>query len=218
MNIVFDFGAVLFNWQPGALLQQFFPERVTSAPAAQAMAKVLFGHADWHDFDRGVLDMETVIERTATRMALPRQATQRMVQGIGEHLQPMAETVALLRQLQDWRDTGGGDCRLYYLSNMPVPYARFLQAQHAFLRCFDGGLFSGDVQLAKPDPAIYLALQQRYALQPQDTLFIDDVLANVQAAQALGWQGLHFESPQRLSAQLGKDSRCTAARLDAVGG
>lgn len=202
MNVVFDFGAVLFTWQPGVLLQQTFPQRIHSQQEAAALSHQVFGHPDWHDFDRGVMGMEEVIERIATRLALPLVATRQLVCDIGERLTPIPDTVSLLHDLHARRQHGQGIQGLYFLSNMPVPYARFLQAQHAFLQCFDGGLFSGDVQLIKPDPAIYQALQQRYALNPADTLFIDDLKSNVHAAQALGWQGLHFESPHQLRAQL----------------
>lgn len=202
MNIVFDFGAVLFAWQPRQLLRQTFPERVQTDEDAAALAHQVFGHSDWHDFDRGVLDMETVIDRIATRLALPLAGTRQLVCGIGERLTPMTDTVALLERLHRRRQQGEGVTGLYYLSNMPMPYARFLQEHHAFLACFDGGLFSGDVKLIKPDAAIYLALQQQYALVPEHTLFIDDLLSNVHAAQALGWQGVHFESAPQLGAAL----------------
>lgn len=202
MNIVFDFGAVLFNWQPALLLQQYFPERVGSVSGGKALARTLFNHPDWHAFDRGVLDMETVIERTTNRLDLPPQATRDMVLGIAEHLQPMPGSVALLRQLHARRGQGPEADRLYYLSNMPLPYAHYLQARHPFLACFDGGVFSSEVQLAKPDAAIYLTLQRRYGLRAQETLFIDDMPANVQAAQALGWQAIQFDSAQQLAARL----------------
>ncbi|TXT35308.1 MAG: putative hydrolase of the HAD superfamily [Comamonadaceae bacterium] len=202
MNIVFDFGAVLFAWQPRQLLRQAFPERVPTEADAAALAHQVFGHPDWLEFDRGVLDIDVVIDRISTRLTLPLAATQELVYGIGERLTPMTDTVALLKRLHRRRQQGDGVTGLYYLSNMSLPYARFLETHHAFLACFDGGLFSGDVKLIKPEAAIYQALQQQYALIPEQTLFIDDLLSNVHAAQALGWQGIHFESASQLEAAL----------------
>jgi hypothetical protein len=80
--------------------------------------------------------------------------------------------------------------------------ARVLESRHDFLRHFDGGIFSGDVKLAKPDPAIFKLLAERYGMVPADTLFIDDLAANVAAARQLGWQAIHCTAPAGLPAQV----------------
>jgi putative hydrolase of the HAD superfamily len=201
MNIVFDFGAVLFNWKPAQLLANHFPRRATDAQTAGALAHAVFGHADWHSFDRGTLTMDEVVKRTALRLALNAKDLAEMVGSIADHLAPIDATRNVLEQLCRLRSQGSA-LRIYYLSNMPVPYARQLEQRHDFVQWFDGGVFSGDVRITKPDAAIYQLLQARYALEPAHTVFIDDLKANVLAAQALGWQGLHFESPQQLQAQL----------------
>ncbi len=202
MNIVFDFGAVLFTWQPAQLMQQTFPQQASTIEAARHLAHRVFAHPDWHDFDRGVLALESVISQTAVRLDLPLDAMRTLVQGIGERLTPMHDSVAVLQRLHMRRQAGDGIRALYYLSNMPVSYARLLEQRFAFLQWFDGGIFSGDVQHIKPDPAIYQLLQSRYALAPARTVFIDDLKANVAAACALGWQGIHFESAQQLAVEL----------------
>ena len=112
-----------------------------------------------------------------------------------------AGNVELLSGLRERRNSQGG-LKLYFLSNMPAPFARALEQRHDFLSWFDGGIFSGDVKLGKPDPAIFNLLASRYRLDSAETLFIDDSLANVQAADALGWQTIHCEAPERLPAQL----------------
>lgn len=202
MNIVFDFGAVLFTWQPGKLMLQAFPERAATTQEAAKLAHQMFGHQDWHDFDRGVLAIDAVIDRTARRLDLPTDALGDLVRGIGPQLTPIEETVALLHVLHTRRQAGEGVAGLYYLSNMPEPYARFLEDQHPFLRCFDGGIFSGDVHCIKPMPEIYELLESRYALAPAQTIFIDDLAHNVAAATERGWQGIRFESAAQLHSQL----------------
>lgn len=202
MNVVFDFGAVLFTWQPGKLLLKAFPERAATKQDAAKLSHQMFGHPDWHDFDRGVLAMDVVIARTASRLDLPADAMGDLVRGIGEQLTPIQETVALLQRLHTRRQAGEGVTGLYYLSNMPEPYARFLEAQHGFLRCFDGGIFSGDVHHIKPQSEIYALLESRYALPPSQIVFIDDLAHNVAAASARGWYGIRFESAEQLQAQL----------------
>jgi putative hydrolase of the HAD superfamily len=202
MNVVFDFGAVLFTWRPVEIVAQAFPSRAATPADAQQLARAMFNHDDWHDYDRGLLEMEAVVERLSSRLDLNLEAVQTLVQNIGECLRPIDETVAVLQSLQARRQAGGGVRGLYFLSNMPRPYARELEQKHAFLQHFDGGIFSGDVRLSKPNPAIYQMLQSRYQLPPESVVFIDDLHANVQAAQDLGWKGVHLTEPQSLAETL----------------
>jgi putative hydrolase of the HAD superfamily len=199
MNVVFDFGAVLFTWQPIEIVASAFPERAATPAQATQLAQAMFGHEDWHDYDRGLLEMEAVVERLSGRLELDHDAVQTLVQSIGDRLLPIEATVAVLQSLQARRQAGEGVHGLYFLSNMPRPYARELEQKHAFLQHFDGGIFSGDVRLSKPDPAIYQMLQSRYQLPPESMVFIDDLHANVQAAQDLGWQGIHLTDPHSLA-------------------
>ena len=52
--------------------------------------------------------------------------------------------------------------------------------------------------LIKPDPAIYRRLSDDFAIQPCQAVFIDDSLANVQAAAACGFHAHHFRGPEVL--------------------
>ena len=201
MNLVFDFGAVLFTWQPVALVQANFADRAATPEAAQALARKIFSHRDWLEFDRGACTLDQAIELIAARLDLPASQLDAMLSPVGERMAPLQETVALLRTLREQRDRDGR-LRLYYLSNMPAPYARQLEARHDFLRWFDGGIFSGDVQAIKPEPQIYRLLAERHGLAPERTLFIDDMHDNVDAARALGWHGIRFETAAALAQHL----------------
>jgi putative hydrolase of the HAD superfamily len=201
MNLVFDFGAVLFDWQPSQLVAAHFPDLAATPQAAQQLARSVFYHDDWHAFDCGKVALETVVARTSTRLALPLSQVHELVSGIGERLRPIKETVGVLGELNQRRHLRG-DVHLYFLSNMPAPYARTLQQKYPFLAWFEGGIFSGDVQCSKPDPAIFRLLQTRYELDPAQTIFIDDSQENVDVACGLGWHGLHFVSAQLLRAGL----------------
>ncbi len=206
MNVVFDFGAVLFTWRPIDLVTECFPDRAPTPALAGHLAHEVFGHPDWQAFDRGTTTMEEVIERTVVRLGLDRQALTQLVGEIGERLVPMPDSIALLTRLHVLRAqqqaSGGEPLNLYFLSNMPVPYARTLERLHSFLKAFDGGIFSGDVLLIKPEAAIYQLLQNCYALEPAKTIFIDDLLGNIEAAQAQGWHGIHFKSAPQVTQAL----------------
>jgi HAD superfamily hydrolase (TIGR01509 family) len=110
-------------------------------------------------------------------------------------LQPQADTVQLLARL---RDAGH---RLFYLSNMPAPYAGHLERTHGFMRWFDDGLFSSRVHLIKPEPAIFQEAERRFG-GAEELVFVDDHAANVEAARALGWQAVRFVSAAQCASDL----------------
>jgi putative hydrolase of the HAD superfamily len=204
-SVVFDLGAVVLTWQPAAMLALAFPDEAASPESAQALARQVFAHADWLAFDAGHCTLDAVAARTQARLGLDGVRLRALLASISRHLTPMPDTVALIESLLALRDRdptqGPG---VYYLSNMPAPYARELQALHPFLHRMDGGIFSGDVGLIKPDPALYQLLQDRFALEPSRTVFTDDHAPNIAAAQAFGWQAVLFESARSLGDILGE--------------
>ena len=206
MNVVFDFGAVLFTWRPVDLMMECFPARAATRAEAGHLAYEVFGQAEWQAFDRGTIAMPDLVAQVARRVGLDAAVLGALIESIGERLTPMPESVAMLERLVAVRAQraaeGGEPLKLYYLSNMPVPYARTLERMNAFLQDFDGGIFSGDELLIKPEPAIYQCLQKRYALEPAKTVFLDDLLPNIQAAQAEGWHGIHFHNAQQATQEL----------------
>ena len=69
---------------------------------------------------------------------------------------------------------------------------------------FDTLTISAEVGVAKPEAKIYhLALEQAQ-VQPEAAVFVDDVLANIEACEALGMKGILFKDPQEAMEQLKK--------------
>jgi len=201
MNVVFDLGGVLIGWEPARLVRAHFPQQAASDAAAASLARALFHHEDWLAFDGGIRGVDEVVARSAARLGLPAEALHDFIAPLGERLDPLPENIALLDSLRARREAGE-PLRLFYLSNMPVPYARALERRHAFFGCFDGGIFSGDVKRVKPHEEIYNLLAWRHGLEPARTLFIDDCAANVEMARALGWQAIHCAAPGALAPQV----------------
>jgi 2-haloacid dehalogenase len=61
--------------------------------------------------------------------------------------------------------------------------------------------------LIKPDIRIYELLLERYGLNSEDLIFIDDRKDNIEAAQSLGIIGIHYTSPEKLRQELNKLGR-----------
>ena len=83
----------------------------------------------------------------------------------------------------------------YILSNWSAETYEGMEETYPFLKDFDGKIISGRDFLIKPDPAIYELAISRFDLVPQETLFIDDRLDNIEAAQKLNFQTIHLTDP-----------------------
>lgn len=198
MNVVFDFGGVLFDWHPPSLLRRELPHLVADeASAAHWVAQIFQGYGgDWGEFDRGAVTSAALVQRIAARTGLGQADVQRVIDGVPRELQPKAETVALLHRLH------AAGRRLYYLSNMPEPYALHLETTHHFLGLFDAGVFSSRVRHNKPAPEIFRIAAQRFGHPPQQLVFLDDHRPNVEAARAMGWNALLFSGAAQAARDL----------------
>jgi HAD superfamily hydrolase (TIGR01509 family) len=198
-EVVFDLGGVVFQWKPLQLLQELFPGQVNSEAAAREWAAQIFQtfhpEADWALFDLGLIEPEPLATRIAARSGLAEADLLRLMHGIPPHLQPIQGTVDLIHDLK------AQGHRLYFLSNMPAGYADHLVRENSFFSQFEDGIFSAHVQQIKPLPDIFATAQARWPLQGQP-VFIDDVQHNIDAAQQHGWQGIRFETPEQVRADL----------------
>jgi putative hydrolase of the HAD superfamily len=88
------------------------------------------------------------------------------------------------------------------LSNMGDTVLASLQAKFDWLDRFDVLVWSFEVGMIKPDPAIYHHLLAKLGTRPEETLFIDDRAVNVEAARALGIKAIQFSTVEQLCKDL----------------
>ncbi|UZG45073.1 HAD family hydrolase [Caldimonas thermodepolymerans] len=194
-RVIFDLGGVVLRWRPAVLLAQQLP-RHTATPQALAQLQAGFFGPDWWDFDRGTVSTVDLADRLVRRLALGVPEVLSVIEAGPEELQPVEATLALMRRL---REAG---CRLYYLSNMPLPYAEHLERRHDFFRWFEDGVFSSRVQCIKPEPRIFELALERFGCAPQEAVFLDDHPLNVEAARALGLHAVQFRDAAQAEAEL----------------
>jgi putative hydrolase of the HAD superfamily len=192
LNLVFDLGGVVVRWDPDAIISSVFRD-----PAIQAKVKdAVFSHADWLELDRGTLGRDEAIARAAKRTGIPVSDITRLLHAVPPSLVVFPDTVALLRRLKS------KGYPLYCLSNMHFASIEYLERQHTFWDVFQGRVISCRLQLCKPERGIYEHLLREFGLKAEDTLFIDDVQKNLDAAAKLGIHTLRFENAAQCEREL----------------
>ncbi len=106
---------------------------------------------------------------------------------------------ALDRPLFDWATSLSG-LSLGILSNSADGARREEETRYGFSLVFDPVLYSHEIGLAKPDPAVFTYACERLGCSPTEVLFVDDVSVNVAAARKTGMQAiLHRSTPETIA-------------------
>lgn len=178
--VIFDLGNVLVKYDWKSYLKQFgFPEET-----GKALADAIFLSAAWEEGDAGLYDEKTWLLAFIANAPKYENEIRMVYDTLGGCISRFEYTLDLI---QSFREKG---YRIYYLSN----YSGYLKDASweslSFLETFDGGVFSYQEKCLKPDEQIYRILLERYHLNPEDALFLDDRAENVAAAQKLGMNGI----------------------------
>ena len=88
------------------------------------------------------------------------------------------------------------------LSNMGDNVLEKIERDFDWIHRFDVLVWSFELHMAKPDPAIYRHTLAKLGVRPEEALFLDDKLVNVEAARALGMQAFQFSTVEQLRADM----------------
>lgn len=191
-NIVFDLGNVLFRFDPKEILDDLFEEELIK----KKIIKDVFKTKIWADLDRG-----TISYNDACRIWLnnnPDLKSELMLLLVNWHkyLTPIEENISFLYRLKSKGKN------LYVLSNFHEHAFNYIRTRYSFFELFDGMVISYQVKLLKPEKEIYNLLIENYNLIPEQTIFIDDSLENVKAAEEVGIKGILYLNSEELYKQL----------------
>ncbi len=193
-NVIFDIGNVLVNFNWAEYMQKLFPGQ------DDLIAKLnvaVWGDGRWERLDAGD-DPEKVWSSIIKICPENEPEIKKIISRVGETLTKRAGT-------HEWiKDLKSRGYKVYYLSN----YSRFVMDANPevldFLPLMDGGVFSCDVKLLKPEIEIYDSLAKKYNLVPSECVFIDDLFANVQGAILYGFKGIQCVNQEQAKQDLNK--------------
>jgi putative hydrolase of the HAD superfamily len=158
----------------------------------------LYGHAR-DAYDRGDLTTRQYWEGVTrqTGVNLPPDA----IDALGECDKEMWSRAN--KEMTDWlaslRPAG---YKTALLSNMQTDMIAHVRAKFLWLKDFDQQIFSSEVRLIKPDPALYRICLAKLGTEPCETIFIDDHEENVEGARAVGMTAFRFRSMPELRRDL----------------
>ncbi|MDB5531081.1 MAG: hydrolase, haloacid dehalogenase-like family [Devosia sp.] len=192
VNIVFDIGGVLIDWNPEHLYRTVIPnadERhffLTEVCNPAWNAKQDLGRS-WAEAEQ---EAALRFPQWADAISLYRSRWDEMVSG------------AIPGGFELLSDLHSKGHKVTGLSNWNQHTFREIGDRFPMLSLLQWVTVSGEVGLAKPDPAIYRLHASRLESEPAQIVFIDDNVRNIEAAIAMGWQGILFADAASTRADL----------------
>lgn len=194
-NIIFDFGGVLIDWNPLHLYNRYFL-------GDEAKARWFIDNIctmEWNvqmdagkPFADGIRELTAIHPEWADAIAAYRTRWQEMIGG------PIPGMTDVVHQLKD------AGYHVFGLSNWSWETLSTIIDDYPVIKELEGVVISGLEYVIKPQPEIYRLLLERYRLKADECVFIDDNLANVQGAEAVGIHGLLFAGPEMLKEEFKK--------------
>lgn len=192
---VFDLGGVLIDWNPRYLYRKLFEgddEAMERFLATICTSQWNLQQDAGRSLAEGCAALKAQHPAYAKWIDAWQHRYEEMLAG------PIQGTVDILHEL---RSRG---VPIYALSNWSAETFPSALKRFDFLQWFRGVLISGEVKLIKPDLKIYRVFCETHGVEPSDAVYIDDLQANVDAANAVGMHGVRFTQAETLRKELVK--------------
>jgi 2-haloacid dehalogenase len=188
-TVIFDLGGVLIDWNPRYLYRKILKDE---SEVDFFLSNICT--SEWNDQqDAGRSFEEATLELIRKHPEWEEAITawygrwQETIRG------SIDDTVEILRQIKDFKKY-----RLYALTNWSAETFPWAYENFDFLHWFEGIVVSGNEKTRKPFPEFYQILFSRYHVDPATSLFIDDNIKNIEGANAIGLNTIHYTSSAQL--------------------
>ncbi len=194
-TVIFDVGNVLVDFDWEGYIDKLFQN--ADKNFVMKINDAVWGKGRWERLDAGD-NPEEVFNNIISQAPEYENEFQIIFRRIGETLRKRPETPNWIKSLKE------KGYQVLYLSN----YSHYVMKANPdvldFLPLMDGGVFSCDVKLVKPQREIYECIAEKYNLNPSECVFIDDLERNVKGAKDFGFEAIQFVTLKQTQEDLKK--------------
>ncbi|BAT60016.1 alpha-D-glucose-1-phosphate phosphatase YihX [Variibacter gotjawalensis] len=194
-NIIFDVGNVFVQWSPHEIVERSY-QLAQGSDENLSKADTLFRNALWKGLNRGEMTMAEAQRAYRDQFALSEEEAERLFFHILDSLDVIEGTEALAQRLK------AAGYRIFALTDNVHEIVAYLKNRHTFWPLFEAATISAELGLLKPEAAIYRHALDTHGLVGDETVFFDDIQANVDGAIAAGMHAKVFTTANRCEADL----------------
>ncbi|MCB9449905.1 MAG: HAD family phosphatase [Anaerolineaceae bacterium] len=190
--VIFDYGGVLMqtvDYTP----RQRWDQRLGLSPGG--VERVVHGSTSWVQVQQGVITLEDYWQDIAQQFNLDDSALRELAHDFYDGDRLDRDLIHYIHELR------AADYPVALLSNAPAKLASDLQTL-GIVHLFNPLVISAHIGVMKPDPRAFQTVLTQLGRPATETVFVDDMLANVEAATALGIHGIHYQAGMDLRATL----------------
>ena len=193
--IIFDLGGVLIDWNPSYVFYKMFEDEEQKKHFFENICT-----SDWNEKQDAGRSLKEATEELVAKHPEWKEYIEAYYGRWEEMLGgPIHGTVEIFKQIKE-----SGEYKLYALTNWSAELFPIALERYEFLHWFDGRVVSGEEKMRKPFPEFYQLILDRFRLNVEETLFIDDNTRNAKAAEEMGLKTIIFKSPSQLKEELVK--------------
>lgn len=183
-DVVFDVGRVLIDFS-----YDRFAAKLRQHGARCAGSEEFLAHVDLIGYEHGEVSSQEFLRQINALLARPLPQAE-LIAAWNDLFTPVREMLVLAGNLKR-------HCGVYLLSNTSELHWQHIQVTYGLDKVCHDRLASYEVGVMKPAPEIFAAASSRFDLQPEATVFVDDLKENVEGAIACGWHGIwHLDIAQ----------------------
>jgi len=190
-NIIFDMGNVLLAYTPNKYMKTITEDEVI----IEVVLKELFYAKEWQDLDGGYITEEIAVANASKRAPKYSKYIEKAMENWHSDLTPIEGMAEIISKLKE------KGYKIYLLSNTSLRFFNYKDKVDIF-KNFDGFIISAKEKLLKPDKAIFECICNRYSLNKEECIFVDDLKANIEGAESFGIKGHLFSEAEGLQRYL----------------
>jgi epoxide hydrolase-like predicted phosphatase len=190
-TVFIDFGGVIMRTEDkGPRSRQAEQLGMTS----RELEKIIFESESSQRASTGEIPEETHWQAVAKNLGVNQPEADKIVDAFFSGDRADATLLDFLRSLRPDRKVG-------LISNAWSGLRAFITRQK-FEDVFDEMIISAEVGVIKPDPRIYRLALEKLGAKPEESVFLDDVMVNVEAARSVGMSAIQFTQPEKALEEL----------------
>lgn len=178
MNLVFDYGNVLIEWNKDVILNKLF----LNDQDLKMIDDLVFNSGLWQALDEGRLSIDEGYVKILNSLNNNfKDEVKQLMYYWYSYVRFYDEVIKCIGQLK------AKGHKIYVLSNTTTLFYDAMTKYFSnYEQLFDGWILSCEVKTVKPQADIYQLLINKYRLDVSETYFFDDLKENLKTAQTLG--------------------------------